>query len=100
MQSPGIEREDLDTEVMPQGNTQISDGEALRAVAVAGLGLARLAEFQVRADLDAGRLVPVLEDYNPGETEDIHAVYVGQGAHLPARVRAFLDFLVAHVKVA
>ncbi len=88
------------TEVMPQGNTQISDGEALRAVAVAGLGLARLAEFQVRADLDAGRLMPVLEDYNPGETEDIHAVYVGQGAHLPARVRAFLDFLVAHVKVA
>ena len=88
------------TEVMPQGNTQISDGEALRAVAVAGLGLARLAEFQVRADLDAGRLVPVLEDYNPGDTEEIHAVYVGQGAHLPARVRAFLDFLVAHVKVA
>ncbi|WP_439893371.1 LysR family transcriptional regulator (plasmid) [Ralstonia sp. 25C] len=88
------------TEVMPQGNMQISDGEALRAVAVAGLGLARLAEFQVRADLDAGRLVPVLEDYNPGETEDIHAVYVGQGAHLPARVRAFLDFLVTHVKVA
>ena len=88
------------TEVMPQGNTQISDGEALRAVAVAGLGVARLAAFQVRADLDAGRLVPVLEDYDPGETEDIHAVYVGQGAHLPARVRAFLDFLVAHVKVA
>ncbi|MFT0737161.1 LysR family transcriptional regulator [Ralstonia wenshanensis] len=88
------------TESTPHGNTQLSDGEALRAVAVAGLGLARLAEFQVRADLEAGRLVPVLEDYNPGETEDIHAVYVGQGAHLPARVRAFLDFLVAHVKVA
>lgn len=88
------------TEFTPQGNTQISDGEALRAVAVAGLGLARLAEFQVRADLDAGRLLPVLEEYNPGEAEDIYAVYVGQGAHLPARVRAFLDFLAAHVKVA
>jgi len=88
------------TEFMPQGNTQISDGEALRAVTVAGLGLARLAEFQVRADLDAGRLVPVLEDYDARESEDIHAVYVGHGAHLPARVRAFLDFLVAHVKVA
>jgi DNA-binding transcriptional LysR family regulator len=88
------------TEFMPQGNTQISDGEALRAVALAGLGLARLAAFQVRADLDAGRLVPVLEDYDAGETEDIHAVYLGHGAHLPARVRAFLDFLVAHVKVA
>lgn len=88
------------TVVTPHGNTQISDGEALRSVTLAGLGLARLAEFQVRADLDAGRLVPVLEDYDPAETEDIHAVYVGQGAHLPARVRAFLDFLAAHVKVA
>ncbi|WEX09841.1 hypothetical protein [Chelativorans sp. AA-79] len=25
-------------------------------------------------------------------------VYVGQGRYLPARVRAFLDFLVANVK--
>ena len=50
--------------------------------------------------LPGSRLVPALEGHNPGETEDIHVVYVGQGAHLPARVRAFLDFLVAHVKIA
>ena len=31
------------------GNAQASDGEALRRLAVAGLGLARLAAFQVRA---------------------------------------------------
>ncbi|TIV07924.1 MAG: LysR family transcriptional regulator, partial [Mesorhizobium sp.] len=28
-----------------------------------------------------------------------HAVYVGQGKHLPARVRAFLDFLVETVRL-
>ena len=27
--------------------------------------------------------------------EEIHAVYVGHGGKLPARVRAFIDFLVA-----
>jgi DNA-binding transcriptional LysR family regulator len=43
--------------------------------------------------------VPVLEDFNPGDLEPIHAVFVGHGGQLPARVRAFLDYLVEHVKL-
>ena len=79
------------------GNAQASDGEALRHLALAGLGLARLAAFQVRDDIAAGRLVPVLEAFNPGDEEAIHAVYVGQGGHLPLRVRALLDFLAKRI---
>jgi DNA-binding transcriptional LysR family regulator len=79
------------------GNAQASDGEALRHLALAGLGLARLAAFQVREDLASGRLLPVLEDCNPGDQEEVHAVYVGQGGYLPLRVRALLDFLVEQV---
>ena len=37
--------------------------------------------------------------FNPGDEEFTHAVYVGQGKHLPARVRAFLDFLVETVRL-
>ena len=81
------------------GNAQASDGEALRQLALAGLGLARLAAFQVRADIAAGRLQAVLEDCNPGDSEDVHAVYVGQGGHVPLRVRALLDFLAEQVKL-
>jgi DNA-binding transcriptional LysR family regulator len=81
------------------GNAQVSDGEALRRLALGGLGLARLAAFQVKDDVSAGRLIPVLEDFNPGDLEEIHAVYLGQGGHLPTRVRAFLDFLAEHVRV-
>jgi DNA-binding transcriptional LysR family regulator len=55
--------------------------------------LARLALFHIAPDIEAGRLVPVLEDYNPGDRQDIHVVYLGQGGHLPARVRAFIDVL-------
>ncbi len=47
---------------------------------------------------EAGHLVPVLEKYNPGDIETMHAVFVGQGGHLPARVRAFLDNLTVHVR--
>ena len=83
--------------VAMNGNAQVSDGEALRHLALAGLGLARLAAFQVKADLAAGRLEPVLENCNPGEVEEVHAVFLGQGGYLPSRVRALLDFLVEKV---
>jgi DNA-binding transcriptional LysR family regulator len=75
------------------GRVQASDGEALRQLALVGLGLARLAAFTVRADIDAGRLVPLLEHLNPGDREPFHAIHVGQGGPLPSRVRALLDFL-------
>lgn len=81
------------------GNAQASDGEALHRLALCGLGLARLAAFQVREDVAAGRLLPVLEACNPGDIEEIHAVFVGQGGYLPLRVRALLDFLVERVKI-
>lgn len=81
------------------GNAQASDGDALHRLALAGLGLARLATFQVRDDIAAGRLLPVLEDCNPGDVEEVHAVYVGQGGYMPLRVRAFLDFLAERVHI-
>lgn len=86
--------------VLPvNGNALASDGEALRRLALAGLGLARLAAFQVRDDIAAGRLLPVLEECNPGDVEEVHAVYVGQGGYLPLRVRAFLDFLAERIDI-
>jgi DNA-binding transcriptional LysR family regulator len=85
------------TAVAASGNVQVSDGEAARQLALAGVGLARLAMFHVGPDIRAGRLRTVLEKLNPGDTEDIHAVFIGQGGHLPARVRAFIDFLAAEI---
>lgn len=84
--------------IEPQGNTLVSDGEAMRLLALSGVGLGRLSRYHVQRDIDAGALVPVLEGFNPGDEEPLHAIYVGQGGHLPARVRAFLDFLAANVR--
>ena len=41
----------------------------------------------------------VLESLNPGDREDIHAIYLGQRGPLPARVRAFIDFLAANIRI-
>ncbi|NLS00569.1 LysR family transcriptional regulator [Rhizobium sp. P38BS-XIX] len=75
------------------------DGEAMRHLALAGAGMARLAAFTVKSDIASGRLRPVLEDLNPGDVEEFYAVYIGQGGPLPARVRALLEFLRENVKL-
>ena len=77
------------------GPVRAGDGETLRQLAIAGAGVARLSLYHIQHDIDAGRLVPLLEEFNPGEVEPIHAVYIGKAGTLPARVRAVLDFLVA-----
>lgn len=82
------------------GRVQISDGEALRHLALNGVGIARLAAFTVRKDIKAGRLVPLLQQSNTGEEEAFHAVYLGQGGPLPARVRVLLDFLAEKATVS
>jgi DNA-binding transcriptional LysR family regulator len=84
-------------EVPVSASVRAGDGETLRQLALAGAGLARLSTYQVQGDLDAGRLVPVLEKYNPHDIAPIHAVYLGKVERLPSRVRAVLDFLVEHV---
>jgi DNA-binding transcriptional LysR family regulator len=85
--------------VSPPSVARASDGEAARLLALGGAGIARLALFHIAADIEAGRLVPVLEEFNPGDREDIHAVYLGQGGPLPARVRAFIEFLNDQIRI-
>jgi DNA-binding transcriptional LysR family regulator len=81
------------------GNVQVGDGESARQLTLAGVGIARLAWFHIRPDIQAGKLKPILEPLNPGDTEAIHAVFLGQGGHLPARTRAFIDYLAEHIRI-
>ncbi len=75
-----------------------NSGEVVRLMAVAGGGIARLGRFHVGADLAAGRLVEILSPFNPGDHEEIHALYVGH-RRLASRIRAFLDFLAEHLRL-
>jgi DNA-binding transcriptional LysR family regulator len=79
------------------GNVEANNGETLGQLAAGGMGIARVGRFSVARELAEGRLVPILERFNPGDVELIHAVFVG-GANTPARVRAFVDFLAAHLR--
>ncbi|EPX61183.1 Transcriptional regulator, LysR family [Cystobacter fuscus DSM 2262] len=79
------------------GNLLANNGETVRRMAIAGVGLARLADFHVTSDLAAGRLVEVLAGDGMGDAEEVHALHLG-GQRVPRRVRAFLDFMVPRLQ--
>ena len=79
--------------VRARGNTRVNNGETLYEMALAGLGIAQIAEFRVGADIRAGRLVPLLVDQHNAVPLPIHVVYPHR-QHLSPKVRAFVDFLV------
>jgi DNA-binding transcriptional LysR family regulator len=85
--------------VAPTGNVLVSNGEAMRHLVAAGLGLARLSRWHVKDDIAAGRLVPVLDAFNAGDIDPVSAVFIGQSGNLPGRVRALLDYLVETVRL-
>lgn len=80
-----------------RGNMRVDNGETMREMALAGVGLARLSEFHTLDDIASGRLVPVLEEFNPGDREPVHALYVDH-AHMANRVRVFLDYVVDELR--
>ena len=80
-----------------KGNMEANNGETLGQLAADGAGITRVGAFSVMEEMEAGRLVPVLEGFNPGDVERIHAVFVG-GANTPARVRVFVDYLAERLR--
>jgi len=85
-------RDGRDYALTVTGDIEANNGETLGHLALAGVGITRVGNFGVVDDIAAGRLVPLLEAFNPGDAEPIHAVFVG-GANMPARVRVFVDYL-------
>ena len=74
-----------------------NQGELLRTLALVGLGVVRLANFHIAADLAAGTLVSLLADFQERSDEDrFYLLYPG-GRGLAPRVRAVVDFLAEHL---
>ena len=73
-----------------------NNGDTARAVALGGQGIIWQPTFLIGADLQAGRLVPVLPGYHLPDI-DIQAVYPSR-RHLSAKVRVMIDFLVEAFK--
>ncbi|MYN04612.1 LysR family transcriptional regulator [Pseudoduganella sp. DS3] len=76
--------------VTVRGTLQANTNIALRAAALAGVGIANAAAFILREELARGSLVPVLPGYSP-KPRVLYALYP-QNRHLSPKVRAFVDY--------
>lgn len=82
-------------DVPVSGSLHVDDDEALSQAVLGGLGVALLPTFIIGKDLQAGQLRAVLSEYIPVERH-VYAMYLPT-RHLPAKVRAFIDFLIARI---
>lgn len=77
-----------------KGLLESNDGQILRAASLDGMGILIQPSYIVYDDIVAGRLVPMLDDWDlPRLT--VNLAYPSR-KHLSAKVRTFIDFMAAH----
>jgi DNA-binding transcriptional LysR family regulator len=74
-------------------NMWVNSMAILRQLTLAGLGLAVMPDVQVESDVASGALVKVMSDWSP-EAVEINLL-MPHRVLLPARIRAFVDFMVS-----
>jgi DNA-binding transcriptional LysR family regulator len=88
---PAVDGEHEVIHLKPTGPLDCSDGQVLHDWCLAGHGIAWRSTWEVEAEIDAGLLVPLLDEF-AAPPNGIYAVFP-QRKHLPLRVRLWLDFL-------
>jgi DNA-binding transcriptional LysR family regulator len=78
-------------EVRVESRASVPDPTITHQLALAGVGVALLAQSVARIDVEQGRLVRLLPDWEP-EPVELHALYSPQLGSSP-KVRVFLQFL-------
>jgi DNA-binding transcriptional LysR family regulator len=81
------------------GNTIISSAIALKQCALSGMGLALLPHWLIDPELQSGKLVKVLSEYEVTATDfntSAWLVYPSRN-YVPLKVRLFSDFLKQHI---
>jgi DNA-binding transcriptional LysR family regulator len=85
------DRSGAERSVRVSGTLHSNNGDLLAEVAASGAGIVFEPAFIVGPDVRAGRLVPLLQDFEPLPVP-IFAVYPSR-KHLSAKVRRFVEFL-------
>ncbi|HSX63113.1 MAG TPA: LysR family transcriptional regulator [Pseudoxanthomonas sp.] len=93
-----LNRDGIEEEIQIAARVSGNTAQALRRAAVAGLGITLLPHAIVRQDLQAGRLLPVLPQYQR-RGYGLHVLYPSR-RHLPLAVSAFIDFVVEKLSAA
>jgi len=79
--------------VAVRGRFRADNSEAVREAVIGGVGIAVVPVWMFTDEITSGRVRIILEAFEPRRLP-IHAVYPSR-RHLPAKVRAMIDFLAA-----
>ncbi|CAB3803826.1 HTH-type transcriptional regulator DmlR [Pararobbsia alpina] len=83
-------------DVQVRGRLLTTSSEVVYQWTLAGEGIGIKALWDIHPDLASGRLIECLPQYARDDA-DMYIVYA-ERRHLPPRMRAFIDFLVAELK--
>jgi DNA-binding transcriptional LysR family regulator len=79
--------------ISARGRLTANDVSTMHGVCLAGHGIAQILALGAEQLLASGRMVDLFPDW-PDETFPLYAAYPSRH-HLPAKVRAFFDFIVS-----
>ncbi len=88
--------DDATRRIQVRSNMRVNSGSGARDLAVGGVGLTLLPDYIVYADVDAGRLITVLDEHVVNEG-GIYIVYP-HSRHISRAVRTFTDLLIEHAR--
>lgn len=91
-------KDSKETVVTIKGRFQVNSARAAVELAISGLGLANVPSFALSDLVEAGTLVPLVQDHH-SEIAPIGAVYL-EGRTLPRKVRALIEFAAEDIKAS
>lgn len=80
-----------------KGPLRTNNGDALVAAAISGLGLTYQPSFILMAGVNSGELISLELDQPMLDLGSIYSIYLHNG-NVPAKVRAFIDFLASQFR--
>lgn len=83
-------------EATPRIRIEVNTAANCVAAALAGVGIARIFDYQIPEELASGNLVPILDGYS-NAPKPIHIVYSRQGL-LALKVRSFIDWSLPRLR--
>jgi DNA-binding transcriptional LysR family regulator len=87
-------QQDISVAIRPR--LSVNTAEAALDAAASGLGVTRVMSYQAKSAVDAGLLVPMLQDFEL-EASPVHLVHLSQGL-MPLKLRTFLDFATPRLR--
>ncbi|UWQ15130.1 LysR family transcriptional regulator [Aliiroseovarius sp. M344] len=93
-----LQKDGAEVLISVEGKFYVNSARAACELAIDGHGIVYAPEFAIARDIEAGRLAPVLEDFQP-VPGSINAVYL-EGRALPRKTRALIEFALRDMRAA